>query len=771
VKPAVRRWLTWPKLLLAAVALLFLAAWYVPQISAERYREPIRAGLENALGRKVEISEVSFRLLPVPGFTVTNVIVGEDPAVGLEPMAIVSVLRGRPRLSALFGGPLEFASVDLEDTSVNLTRVDKANEATRWNFTSLMRPKLLKAFPDVHLIGGRVNFKFGDTKSVFYLLNTDVDLWPPNAADGPWTLKVHSYPARTDRPSRGFGSFVGRGEWHPASGLVTIDARLEKSELGDLITLFQGKESYVQGHVWGDAHLSGPVSRIGVSGRLRVDDIHGWNQTPPGGSAWPLVLSGAIDVPGQSVELHAVAEGQTPPLDLRYQVSGYLARPRWSVTAQLNQLPVAPFVAIARNLGFDLPADLKFDGAAQGTVAYSEPDGASQMDGDVRIGDAVLTAADAPPVHLSNIDLRFAGSTVTMAPVTLTNETKEAAAVEGSFDAAGRKLQLSLASEGMPVLSLRRQLAVAHVPLLGLATSGSWSGRLTYSSVDEAGWEGEIHLKDADLSFEAFSQPLHLAAVDATLDSDGLVTKHLMFAIGGIEGQGEYRYETGAERPHRFKLTLGKVEAAELEKLLMPALHRGNFLNYAFKFGRVPQPDWMRSMHADGTLQIGSLDLGGMSFTKVKTRARWDGDSIHLLGLQGNLKDAVFQGTASANLAQREPRYDMAGKVSGLFWKSGVLDADGTLATQGTSGDVLSNLKAEGKMKGRGFDLAPLPVGERVEGTFEFSFMGKTPRLKLGDLVMPAGGLVFRGGAETRNDGKLILRATDGTKQIDAEIP
>jgi len=71
-----KRWLTWPKLLAAGLLLLLLAAWYVPRLSADRYREPIRAGLQNALGRKVEIGEVKFQLLPVPGFTVRYVQIG-----------------------------------------------------------------------------------------------------------------------------------------------------------------------------------------------------------------------------------------------------------------------------------------------------------------------------------------------------------------------------------------------------------------------------------------------------------------------------------------------------------------------------------------------------------------------------------------------------------------------------------------------------------------------------------------------------------------------
>ncbi|MCU1328053.1 MAG: hypothetical protein JWN34_3423, partial [Bryobacterales bacterium] len=205
------------------VALVGWAAWYVPRVNAERYREPIHRGLERTLGRKVEFGALQFRLLPVPGFTISDLIIGEDPTIGPEPAAYVKTLHGRPKLSALFGGPLQFASVDLEDTSVNLTRTEGSPESVRWNFSALTSAPPSSSLPVVHMSGGRVNFKFGDTKTVFYLLNTDADLWPPDTADGPWTLKVRAEPARTDRPSRGFGSFVARGEWRPKDQAITVD--------------------------------------------------------------------------------------------------------------------------------------------------------------------------------------------------------------------------------------------------------------------------------------------------------------------------------------------------------------------------------------------------------------------------------------------------------------------------------------------------------------------------------------------------------------------
>jgi len=82
-----------------AILVLLLAAFYVPKISADGYRERAQAALEKALGRKVEIGEVRFRLLPTPGLAISNVTIGEDPGIGAEPVAYVTTLLAVPRLT------------------------------------------------------------------------------------------------------------------------------------------------------------------------------------------------------------------------------------------------------------------------------------------------------------------------------------------------------------------------------------------------------------------------------------------------------------------------------------------------------------------------------------------------------------------------------------------------------------------------------------------------------------------------------------------------
>ncbi len=767
------RYLRWPWLILYAIATILIAAVYVPRISAGSYRERAHVALEKALGRKVEIGEVRFSLLPEPGLTISNVIIGEDSVTGSEPAAYVTTLRAVPRVTALFGGPLEFSSVDLEEASLNLTRVDRNDTGVRWNFASLMQPKLLAAFPSIHMHDGRINFKSGDTKSLFYLLHTDVDLWPPASPQAPWTLHVHAEPARTDRPARGFGSFMLRGQWLPRDNSTVLNVQLEKSELGDMLTLFNGYESGIQGTISGDAHLAGPLNRIGIAGRMTVANLHGWSQTPPEGNEWRFSVGGSIDAPGQVIDLSASTRvsGRPSPFDVRYRVADYLRRPRWGVTVSLNRFPLAPVPEIARNLGFVIPADFKFDGAASGAIGYSMPNGIPRMDGTLNVADSTLIVAGTPPLHIPGAELRFSGSAIALEATEITNDRQEAAAIQGDWDTATQKFDVEFSSDGMAIASLRRQISVAGIPLLSQITSGSWKGDLRYSNhyADQApGWSGEVNLTDADIPFEAFSGPLHILSADAVIQGAGLSMKHVDLSVGGIKAQGEYRYEALAARPHKFRIVVPIASGPAIEKLLMPTLRRGNFFTYAFNFGRVPEPDWLRNMHAEGTLQTGALDVGENRFTKVRARVVWEGSIVQFTALQTQLGDAAFNGGATIRLAGRQPIYQIEGKLSGMPWRGGTIGAQGVLVASGTGADFFANMRAHGAFDAKEINLAALDSYDSVTGLFDWAWNARSPQLRLTNLVMKTNGDTYLGSAEMGDNGQLVIKASDGTRRIEA---
>lgn len=776
-----RKFFTWPRAILAAILVFSFAVWAVPKYTEGMFRGQLLKALEDSLGRKVEIGEVRFRLLPTPGFAISDVRIGEDPAVGAEPAAYVTTLVARPAILPLLTGRFAIGSVRLEDASLNLTRIDTGPGGVRWNFTLFTSKNSngaakSAAFPAIHMTGGRINFKFGDTKSIFYLLDTDVDLSPSATPNGPLDIRVTGEPARTDKAARGFGSFVANGQWNSSDHSLELDVKLEKSELSDVLSLFEGGKPTLLGKIWGDAHLAGPMSRIGITGRLNVSDLHGWNQLPPGGNEWPFTIGGTINAPGQQIELQASGAGKPSPIGARLSVAGYLGRPRWESSVTLDGVPVAPLTGIARNFGIALPADLKLDGMATGVIGYSTasdiPAGVSGMQGQVRVSNATLAAQGAPPLKVARADIMFAGSAISLSPTSIVNDAGESAAIDGRYDVASGELQVSLTSTGMAIASLRRQVSVAGVPLLGLTTSGIWSGSLRYdrppAGVTAPGWSGDIHLKDTDIPFEAFARPIHVLDADASIDSDGAVVRRLSMTVGGIAAQGEYRYEIGSQHPHRFRIWLPSAAGANLEAVLVHALSRGSILTYAFNFGRVPEPGWLRNMHAEGSIEAGLLQLGGTQIERLKTNLVWDGTDVSLTGLTGRLADGAFAGDAAIYLAGRQPRYELNGTLSGLPWQGGTLAATGTLTTSGMGIDLLSNLRSEGTFTGRKLDIAPLNLWDNVEGRFDFAVAKTTPRLRLSMLTVQSAGTKWTGAGETLDSGEIVVKVADGSRHMEA---
>jgi hypothetical protein len=441
----------------------------------------------------------------------------------------------------------------------------------------------------------------------------------------------------------------------------------------------------------------------------------------------------------------------------------------------LDGVPVAPVTDIARHFGIALPADLKVEGTARGSVGYSaEPSAAGAMQaesmrGGIRVSGVTLAAQGSPPLKIAQADLLFSGSEIALSPASIVNDAGESAAIEGSYDTGARAFRLSLTSTGMSIVSLRREVSVAGAPVLGRATNGVWSGSLQFENGPAGGgWSGEIHLKDTDIPFEAFSRPIHLLNADASIDAADVTMKRLSLTVAGIAAQGEYSYRTGAEFPHRFRIWLPSADASELEAALAHSLRRGNLLAYAFNFGRAPEPDWLLNMHAEGSIEAGVLALGGTSVSRLRAGVRWNAMDVRLTGMTARVADAAFTGTAAIDLAGREPRYELQGDIAGFPWQGGTLTATGGLTTSGTGADLLANAHAEGTFTGRKLEVAPLTLWDSVEGTFDFAVARATPRLRLSSLSVQSGGTKWTGAAETQDGGQMVVKIADGARHLEA---
>ncbi len=90
-----------------------------------------------------------------------------------------------------------------------------------WNIQPLLdhpprsRHSRSPTVPDIQIRGGRIDFKFGDTKSVFYISDADVDVYPNE--NGEVVIRFSGAPARTDQASQSFGELTARGLLRPGA--------------------------------------------------------------------------------------------------------------------------------------------------------------------------------------------------------------------------------------------------------------------------------------------------------------------------------------------------------------------------------------------------------------------------------------------------------------------------------------------------------------------------------------------------------------------------
>jgi len=85
-------------LILAALIVILAILIVPPFLSVSRYKSRITQLISTSLGRPVRLSSVEVRLLPRPGFLLTDLTVAEDPAYGAEPVLHANTVTASIRL-------------------------------------------------------------------------------------------------------------------------------------------------------------------------------------------------------------------------------------------------------------------------------------------------------------------------------------------------------------------------------------------------------------------------------------------------------------------------------------------------------------------------------------------------------------------------------------------------------------------------------------------------------------------------------------------------
>jgi hypothetical protein len=779
------------RLLGVAVVLVLAAGVILPQVDASRFfGGRVRASLEQALGRGVELGEVHLDLFNGPGFSADGVKILEDPRVGLEPLAYVESLEARVSFASLWTGRLEFSKLRLVNPQVNLARP----QSGAWNFQDLLTRTADAApagvqLPLIQVRGGRINFKVGDAKSIFYITEALLDATPPSSPGGEWRLRFEGQPARTDRTGYSLGAFTARGRWRPdarTGGDVDFSLDLEKSALAELIRLVHGHDIGLHGQVSSHAHLNGPVADVEITGNMLIGDIHRWDLLPPYSDNWPVDYHGRLDMVAQTLELETAppAGGGALPLSLRMRASGYLGTPVWGILATLDRLPLAPLPEVGRHMGMALPRDLVLDGSLTGVLGYSAGTG---LQGKLVAVETEVKMPGSPAIRLERAELVFEGGRVMLPPTAFRlPAAHEQAAGSGvprgpahadrallvaAYSWTDQALDTAIVTSSMRIPEAGSGWArlLGAIPLIQNCRQGVWKGNLNYHQEGAlpGGWTGTVLVENTQIPLPGLADPLELARARIMVRDGDATMDRISGRLGAAAVKGEYHYRPKAARPHQFRVAVAELDAVELERLLLPALRRDeSFLTRALRLGRTRVPDWLEAQHAEGALEIGSVSLGDLHLANVRAHFRWDAANIETTELTAQWGKGSISGHLVANLRRAVPSYRLTARFRSVNWMGGPWDGRGSLETSGAGLDLARNLRLESAFKGQSVALLPDTEFGSVSGSCLVTVARGLPQFRFTDLRAVVGEEVFLGQGATGADGRVSFELTDGLRQM-----
>jgi hypothetical protein len=793
-----------------ATAAVILLALFLVRPGVSRLKARITTSISRAVARPADIGSVHLRFLPRPGFDLENLVIYEDPTFGAEPMLRAPEVTAVVRLTSLLRGRLDIARLELTEPSLNLVR----RADGRWNLETLLertahtplaptaksKSEARPGFPYIEASSGRINFKIGQEKKPYALLNADFALW--QESENAWGVRLRAEPLRTDMNLSDTGLLRMNGTWQRAGSLretpLQFSLEWDHAQLGQLTKLVSGNDKGWRGDVRLEATLSGIPAAMQVTADSSIQDFHRYDIS----STDALRLAAHCDGKYSSAERLAQEILCSAPVgDGMITLHGDAGLPgmhRINLSLNVEGVPVSAMVQAARHAKKDLPADLVSTGSVQGNFTVKE-------DGPSRLGPEFQGRGEIADLRLQSTSTRveFAPGSV---PFVLRSGRTDTHAFPGrkSGQKSGDGLQIpdELHIEYGPFpVALGRPLPaqargwlarsgygmvvhgsgdVAHTlrlaGLLGLPAlkasaegaaqldlqiAGSWaakvSGNSSAFSVPEV--TGTVQLHNVRALVRGVNGPVEISSAELDLLTDQLHVQKLNAQAGDANWTGSLTMPRGCGLPGaclvRFNLNTEEIGLSELSAWL--SSKPGQRRWYQILTSAEPAtPTFLENLRASGKVSAGRVRIHNIVADRVTASLELERGQLKISELRADVLGGKHRGDWQMDFAAGTPVFTGSGTLTGISLKQ-VADAMHDAWISGTA-DGTYQLKASG--------ADSTNFWQSAEGSLQFDLRdGGLPHISLtGDeeplqIARWQGVAVLHDGKIEIDDGKLVTPA------------
>ena len=734
----------WNRRVLLAVVLVVIAAIFVPPyISVSRFRPRIAGALSRSLGRQVSIGGVSLRLFPSPGLNLSRVVVDDDPAFSQEPLLRADEVSASLRLTSLWRGRLEIASLTFQYPSLNLVRRADGH----WNLESLLErarqtPVLPTAkrtagqrlrFPYIESNSGRVNLKLGDVKTVYALTDADFALWL--ASEDEWNLRLMARPIRTDANLSDTGTVKLQGKVRRAASLsdtpLSLQVSLRDAQLGQLSTLIYGRDRGWRGTAVTNINLEGTPAALRIKVDAAVADFRRYDITTAGSVTLAANCSAGFSSRTRMLsDVYCLSPLGNGNIEARGNVNGVLPVQSYEVSLTARDVPAADLAVLFRHVKKDLPEDISAKGAvnAHFSVKRSEGAGPSWSGTGVVTGFALQSSRLKEPLSIGEVRFGLPNATprakfvsgrpiansppidtLVVEPFAIDLGGASPAQAQASFSREGYRLALTGDTDLERLLEVSEAWGVAAprfapkgVAAVDLSMSGEWAGFAQPLVL------GSAKIK-ATATVAGTNAPVQITSATINLEQDGVTVQDLSFGWPklGIVATGSLqtprRCTTIETCPVQFQLRSDSLDLDDLNALLNPQAAKRPW--YAIIGTGSAKPSVLARISASGTLSVGLFKIAGNLAKNVSAAVSLEHGLFRANNVAASALGGKLSGDMRADFDAEPPTFEASGKLDGgsvaalsgarrQSWGTGKLDATFALTAAGL--DAASLMKSAG---------------------------------------------------------------------------
>jgi hypothetical protein len=767
--------------LAALVLILFL---FRPGIY--RLRNRIAGSIGTAMGRRVELDNVRLRVLPKPGFDLEGLAIYDDPSFSAEPMMRAQEVSAVIRFRSLLRGRLEIAKLSATEPSINLVR----NAEGRWNLAALLErnaqipaaptgkapSERRPAFPYLEAGHARINFKIGQTKKSYALMDADVALWQDS--ENSWGARIKAAPVRTDSNLTDTGLLQINATWQRAPSLRLTPMRIamqwQKGQLGQITKLLSGKDRGWRGGVSFAANLTGTPEALKIESQTGIDDFHRYDIAGRESVRLAAACSGQYNAFTSALtdllcESSVSGGGQ---LQLRGELTLTAPDPTYDLTFAAEKVPLVSLARLLRQAKKQVPGDLTANGvldakfrarrravdaveaARDGWVTQWSGSGSAtnvrllsdQAKDEVAFGTIPLEMMNAEEQGSSRKDRRGWQATqekdqesaephLRIGPVAMAINASAPLNAGGWVSPAGYRFSLRGDAELKDLFRLEDVLglpvarpAAEGAAKLDVSISGPWQGFAPPATL------GTAQLHNVRAEMRGLNTPIEINSATMTLGPDAVLMQRISARTGSTHWSGGVTAPRHCVAPgvpssvpwpncvFQFELTADELSTADLMEWLTPHPAKRPWYrilrdNSTESQGASPLP----VIQARGNLHAGRFVWKKLMATQVATRVDVDRGKITLTGLRAQLLQGSHQGNWSIDLINPDAPSHGAPNQPVRYHGTGALQNISLAQVGALMNDVWITGTADGHFDFDGSGGSFHDVLAGAEGTLQFS--------------------------------------------------